>query len=638
MFTVKRSIHNPILSPDKNHPWEAAAAFNASPAKVGKQKVLVYRAMSEPEKLKEPHIRMSVVASSFSKDGIHFGDNKVLIAPEEHYDQYGCEDPRVTKFGKDYYIFYTGLGGFPFSAENIKVCVAKSKDLKTITERHLVTPFNSKAMALFPEKIKGKMVALLTVNSDTPPSEICLVEFEKESDMWNGDFWREWRASLDRHKLSVRRLAEDHLELGAVPVKTSKGWLVVYCHIQRYGQGDQVFGTEILLLDLKNPRNILGRTKGPIMVSDDYYENAGLTSHVLFPSGAEIDGEDFVIHYGAADTHCAIASINLKNLLKSLDPNAKKIISRYQGNPILIPRPNTPWEEGGVLNPAAIFIDGKTHILYRGTTTKNVSTIGYASSKDGFSIDERLPEPIYNPRENFEKKYGSDENFGCEDPRLMKIGDTIYMAYTGYDGSTPRVAVTTISEIDFLAKKWNWSKPYAITPEGVPNKDAVLIPEPIEGLPAGQTGKYIIMHRVSDSICAYVLNSLDFSKEKVDQCIEIISPRRGMWDGAKVGVAAPPVKTKRGWLLFYHGVSRSTTYRVGALLLSLKDPTIVLARSAVPLFEPEEEYERKGLKNNVVFPCGLVERGKELYIYYGGGDSVVAVASMKTEDILKTLL
>lgn len=631
MFTVKRSPHNPIISPDRAHPWEAAAAFNASPAKVGKERVLVYRAMSEPEKLKEPHIRMSVIASAFSKDAIHFYDKKVLIGPEEHYDEFGCEDPRVTKLGKEYYIFYTGLGGYPFSAENIRVCVAKSKDLKTIDERHLVTPFNSKAMALFPEKIGGKMVALLTVNSDVPPSEIALAEFEKEEDIWDGDFWREWRNNLDSHKLSVRRLPDDHLELGSVPVKTKKGWLVVYCHIQRYGHGDQVFGTEILLLDLKNPRNILGRTKGPIMVSDDYYENAGMTSHVLFPSGAEIDGDDLVIHYGAADTHCAKASINLDNLLKDLDPHAKKIITRYQGNPILIPRAECPWEKGGVLNPGAIFLEGKTHILYRGTTEKNVSVIGYASTVDGFSIEERPKDPIYVPRERFEKKYGSDENFGCEDPRLMKMGDKIYMSYTAYDGAVPRVAMTSISERDFLDKNWQWAKPEVITPEGVPNKDAVLLPESFQG-------KYLIFHRVGESICAYILNSLDFSKEKVNQCIEIIYPRRGMWDGEKVGVAAPPIKTKKGWLLFYHGVSRSTTYRVGAVLLDLKDPTIVLSRSAVPLFEPQEEYERKGLKNNVVFPCGIVERGKELYMYYGGGDSVVAGAKMKTEDILKTLL
>jgi predicted GH43/DUF377 family glycosyl hydrolase len=110
-----------------------------------------------------------------------------------------------------------------------------------------------------------------------------------------------------------------------------------------------------------------------------------------------------------------------------------------------------------------------------------------------------------------------------------------------------------------------------------------------------------------------------------------------MWDGGKVGIAAPPIKTAQGWLLLYHGVSWSTTYRVGAVLLDLDDPTIVRARTAIPLFEPEEEYERKGYIPNVVFPCGAVVRGGTLYMYYGGADSVVGVATIKMATLLKML-
>ena len=82
MFTLTRSEHNPILSPLREHPWEAAAAFNGSPVIQGKKTILVYRAMSEPELLKEPHIRMSVIARASSKDGIHYEDRHVLISPD----------------------------------------------------------------------------------------------------------------------------------------------------------------------------------------------------------------------------------------------------------------------------------------------------------------------------------------------------------------------------------------------------------------------------------------------------------------------------------------------------------------------------------------------------------------------------
>ena len=147
----------------EEHPWEALAAFNGCPIVEKKKTYMVYRAMSEPDLLEEPHMSTSVVAIASSDDGAHFEKRKVFFGPSTEYDKYGCEDPRITKLGDTFYIFYTALGGYPFSADNIKVAVALSTDLKTVKEKHLVTPFNAKAMALFPEKINGKLAALVTV-------------------------------------------------------------------------------------------------------------------------------------------------------------------------------------------------------------------------------------------------------------------------------------------------------------------------------------------------------------------------------------------------------------------------------------------------------------------------------------------
>jgi predicted GH43/DUF377 family glycosyl hydrolase len=144
---------------------------------------------------------------------------------------------------------------------------------------------------------------------------------------------------------------------------------------------------------------------------------------------------------------------------------------------------------------------------------------------------------------------------------------------------------------------------------------------------------------VGDEICGDYLNSLDFKHETVKKCLRIIGPRINTWDSAKVGISAPPVKTKYGWLLLYHGVSKShNTYRIGCVLLDLKDPAIVLARSTEPIFEPEEQYEKNGIVNNVVFPCGMVVKNELLYIYYGGADRVVGVATMELGVILKALM
>ncbi|MEN9523944.1 MAG: hypothetical protein RL536_13 [Candidatus Parcubacteria bacterium] len=629
MFTLTRSPHNPILSPLREHPFEAAATFNGCPILQGRKTTLVYRAMSEPELMKEPHIRTSVVARASSKDGIHYDDRHVLISPDCDFDQYGCEDPRVTKLGRTYYIFYTALSNYPFSADGIKVAVALSTDLKTITEKHLVTPFNAKAMALFPEKIGGKMVALLTINTDRKPSDICYAEFDKPEDMWSPDYWKKWQESVEDKKISFRRMPGDHIELGAAPIRTDHGWLVVYSHIQRYDKSDHVFGIEVVLLDLQDPRKVIGRTLGPFMVPDTYYEHVGQVPHTIFPSGALISGGHLEIYYGAADTYCAVATIPLDNLLDVLVRNNKatgihSAVDRFRGNPILKPRAGILWEQNGTFNPAALDLGDKTHILYRAMSADNISTIGYANSSDGFSVSERSDKAIYRPRVDFESR-------GCEDPRTVQIGDSIYMTYTAYDGILPRVAVSSISTENFIKKNWSkWTLPSIITPLNVDNKDAAILPEPING-------KYMVLHRVHESICADFVSSLDFTREKVTKCIEILDPRRGMWDGNKVGISCPPVKTSKGWLLLYHGVSWSAIYRAGAVLLDLEDPTIVIARTAVPIFEPEEEYELTGSVSNVVFPCGLVIRGGTVYIYYGAADKVVGVATIKLSVLLNML-
>ena len=143
---------------------------------------------------------------------------------------------------------------------------------------------------------------------------------------------------------------------------------------------------------------------------------------------------------------------------------------------------------------------------------------------------------------------------------------------------------------------------------------------------------------MGNEICGDYLKSLDFTKESVKKCIRIIGPRINSWDSSKVGISAPPIKTKNGWLLLYHGVSKShNTYRVGAVLLDLKDPAIVLARTTDPIFAPEEKYEKEGIVNNVVFPCGMAVQDGLLYIYYGGADTVVGVATIELDIILKAL-
>ena len=638
MFVVKRSAQNPILIPDRDHYWEEFASFNLCPVRRGKTIYGVYRAISAVDVLQNPR-QVSIIGVGESKDGIHFKNRVPFITPREEWDQFGCEDPRVTLFEGMYYTFYTALSKYPFSADGIKVAVAFSRDLKKINERHLVTPFNAKAMTLFPERINGKIVVMFSYHTDSPPAKIAFAKLDRIGDLWSKKFWEEWEKKIDEHTIDLKRSPYDHVEVGAPPIKTKYGWLHIYSHIQNYfqseGDHDKIFGIEAVLFDLKDPQKIIGRTNGPLLVPEESYELSGYVPNIVFPTGAIIEKSILTIYYGAADTTVCSARVNLMDLISNIHPKFKEnfYFKRSVKNPIIAPIKENKWEAQATFNPGAILLKGKIHIVYRAMSNDNTSSFGYAMTKNGIDLIERSLSPIYIPREDFENKKINNANSGCEDPRLTKIGKNLYLCYTAYDSiGPPRVAISSITEKDFVSNNWNWEKPFLITPAGLDDKDACLFPVKFK------LG-YFILHRIDNEICGDYLSTLDFRHETVKRCFRIIGPRANTWDSSKVGIGAPPIKTKYGWLLLYHGVSKNhNTYRVGCVLLDLKDPAIVLARSTEPLFEPKEEYETKGVVNNVVFPCGMVVKDKFLYIYYGGADKVVGVATMELNIILKALI
>ncbi|MCD5396210.1 MAG: hypothetical protein LR000_00860 [Candidatus Pacebacteria bacterium] len=631
---IRRAKENPILKPKSSHAWEAQAVFNGCPVKHRGKIYLIYRAVSIPHY--HTYLRANMTTSDIgiaeSRDGVHFENRRRLIVPEYDWEKFGCEDPRVTKLGKNFYIFYTALSEYPFRAEGIRVGVAKTRDLKKIEEKHLVTPFNSKAMALFPEKIKGKIWGILTVHTDKPPAKICLVSFDKENEIWSEKFWERWYKNFEEYSLPLQRRPQDHIEVGAPPLKTKYGWLLLYSYIRDYFSPQRIFGVEAVLLDSKNPFKIIGKIETPILTPEEYYEKIGLVPNVVFPSGAIIEKDWIYLYYGGADTVCCLALIKLSSLLETiLQKDKQKIMfKRAKENPIIVPNRDHKWESKAVFNPAAIYLQEKVHIIYRALSDDDTSTLGYATSKDGIHIDYRSPQPIYVPREDFEKKNNPQCGSGCEDPRVTKIGNKIYMCYTAFNGIVPRVALTWIWVRDFLKRKWNWAKPILISPADLNDKNAFIFPEKVNG-------KYMIVHRVGYDIDYSFSKSLNFEKGGWLEEHRWIYRRKGWWDSKKVGAAAPPIKTKKGWIMFYHGISEDGVYRVGAVLLDLKNPTKILARTFYPLLEPETPYEKEGIVNNVVFPCGNVLLGNKIFLYYGGADKVVGVATIEVDDLLDLL-
>ena len=637
MTEMRRSEENPILIPMSENTWEADGAFNGCPVHDGNKIHFVYRAVSAPQKISGFELPLSTIGYAFSNDGIHFKNRRQFIKPEYDWEQFGCEDPRVTKMNGKFYIFYTALSTFPFCATCIKVGAAITNDFKKIKEKHLVTPFNSKAMSLFPEKVAGRYAVVLSVNTDLPPTRIAVAYFDREEQIWSPTYWEGWYSLLNDNIIPLERSPKDHIEAGAPPIKTKYGWLLIYSYIQNYFSPPAVFGIEAALLDINNPQRIIARTDKPLIVPQEEYEKYGKVPNIVFPTGALVKDGILHIYYGAADTTCAVATCKLDTLLEDmLEARIKQIrLNRFSGNPIIKPDPKLAWQSRAVFNPTALYEYGRVHLAYRAMSEDNTSVIGYASSGDGYNFEDRPNEPLYTPREPFEAKFVPGGNSGCEDPRLTRIGDTIYMLYTAFNGrSEPRVALTYIKVDDFLARCWNWSRPILISPPNVPDKDAAIFPKKIKG-------KYAFLHRLGVSIWLDYVDDLQFGDNKWLKGNVIMSPKDELPDTEKVGISGPPIETKEGWLLLYHCVSRKTqpmTYYVAAALLDLKDPSIILARRKVPILQPETPYELYGQVNNVVFPCGAVVIGEDLFVYYGGADSVIGVATMKLTELLNSLV
>jgi len=321
----------------------------------------------------------------------------------------------------------------------------------------------------------------------------------------------------------------------------------------------------------------------------------------------------------------------LHQLLTPSQPEAGKL-RRFEGNPILEAINGHSWESKYVLNPGALRLDHKVYIIYRAVGEDMVSRLGLAISPDGFRIDERLSYPIFEPK-------GKEESLGCEDPRLTVIGNQIYMLYTAYGEPAAQISLASIRVEDFLAGRFDaWQRHGPAFP-GFPNKDAFLFPEPFDG-------KYSMYHRIRPSIWLSFSNEINSPWPSAEHKI-LMGPRSGLvWDGVKIGGGAPPVKTKYGWLLIYHGVDFGRVYRLGAILVDLGDASKLLYRSPNPILEPEKIYEvgRKGESwvRNVVFTCGVVpkldkevlEEDDEILVYYGAADTVIGVAEGKICDIV----
>ena len=323
-------------------------------------------------------------------------------------------------------------------------------------------------------------------------------------------------------------------------------------------------------------------------------------------------------------------------------------IHKHESNPIIEPREDNFWEMKATFNPAAVQEGGRIHLLYRAIGGDDMSVLGYAASDDGITIADRPGDRAFAHRTaggsplaaapKISYLSGGGCAGGSEDPRLVLMEEEgrIYLTYTAFDGwGSVRIALSSIAKDDFLNRRWQWSAPVFLSPPGEVHKNWVLFPEKVNG-------KFAILHSLSPEILIdYVddLSVFEDDEENIKSRYHRISDT-GSWDSWVRGAGPPPIKTRLGWLLLYHAMDDRdpNRYKLGAMILDLNDPSKVLYRSRVPILEPEEWYENTGWKSGVVYSCGAVVKDGELYVYYGGADSVVCVAVANLDHFLDELV
>jgi beta-1,2-mannobiose phosphorylase / 1,2-beta-oligomannan phosphorylase len=331
---------------------------------------------------------------------------------------------------------------------------------------------------------------------------------------------------------------------------------------------------------------------------------------------------------------------------------------------ILLKKTTLGFECEGVLNPAVIMGDDCIHLFFRAVGKGNYSTIGYCKLKTPLEVQERLDIPLLFPQFDYESQ-------GIEDPRIVKIENLYYLTYTAYDGVNALGALAVSKDLLHFEKvglivpqmsyyefrhlaesKGPINEKYRRYNEHerirekkgkkvyVWDKNVIFFPRKINE-------KLYFLHRIKPDIqIAAVNNFKELTVEFWQNYFLLLNERIVLSPNHKhevsyIGGGCPPIETKEGWVLIYHGVHDTVNgfvYSACAALLDLENPQKEIARLPYALFKPEEEWELKGEVNNVCFPTGAVVVEDTLYIYYGAADEQIAVASLSLETLLTELL
>lgn len=333
---------------------------------------------------------------------------------------------------------------------------------------------------------------------------------------------------------------------------------------------------------------------------------------------------------------------------------------------VVLEKTELGFENEGVFNPACIRVGDEVHMFYRAVRIGNYSTIGHCVFNGPLELKTRLEKPLLHPEHPYESQ-------GIEDPRITQIENTYYMTYSVYDKANVMGSFATSTDLKTFEKHepitprltyreykklveccsdlnpkylfhYNMLKEHGL---GEVMADQLLVwDKNLMFFPRKFNGKFALLHRLHPGIQLVYFNdpaelTASFWVEYImDLKRHIVMDPKLPHESSHIGGGAPPIETEDGWLFIYHAAQetpRGFVYHACAALLDLDNPGRVLARLDKPLISPENASEKIGMVRNIVFPSGLVEFDGRLYIYYGGADERIAVASVDKNELLQRL-
>lgn len=291
--TVTRYQGNPIIT-NEMMPFNCRGVFNSSAVKHNGKYVMVLRA--------EGYNLIDSFWVAHSDDGYSWKIGDMIPIPDtEEYRKYGANqyDPRITKIDDTYYITFCVHGPI-----DVRMGLMVTKDFKDFVWKGFLTGSGFRNTVLFPEKIDGLYTALERPNE-------------------SGDIWLTQSPDLKfwGKQQIVLRFRDVPWAWGKIgpcgtPIKTEKGWLIVFHGVQIIGRAQCIYHAGIMLTELKNPAQVIRFGNEPILSPETDYELNGHITTTVFASSQVVEDDGSVkLYYGAADRYQCVADTSIELLL-----------------------------------------------------------------------------------------------------------------------------------------------------------------------------------------------------------------------------------------------------------------------------------------------------------------------------------